>query len=420
MAEADSFDLEQYASKYPPHGRLVRLKFIASNSERLELEAIRILFRELKKGQNTSLYKEVFAMANGRIPEESLFDSEWVKGIESQGQLRHASLQGELENNRAQQITRSIQMSTKNLAEYYYGRGDFANALKYYKKILKVDTLNNLTLSEACLTICNTHVLLSEFEGVKHQIALSQQAPEAFSESNVVSRVKCYSGLAALVKGDYYEAAQEFSQISLDPEQDTKEAIGETLAFDDIALYGGLCGLATFSRAELESNIIKNEAFRKFLELVPEVREMIMDFYNSEYASSLSYLERMKPDLALDLYLSAHVEALCGEVRSKGLIQYCLPYRSVDMKAIANSFNTTTEPVLEELSALIEQGKIKARIDTEKKVLFRKNKNRKALAYKEAIATGEDVFAEVDAILLRMQLMRQNKYIGHRGSAPML
>uniref|UniRef100_A0A7S0BQL0 PCI domain-containing protein n=1 Tax=Rhodosorus marinus TaxID=101924 RepID=A0A7S0BQL0_9RHOD len=420
MAEADSFDLEQYASKYPPHGRLVRLKFIASNSERLELEALRILFRELKKGQNTSMYKDVFAMANGRISEESTFDSDWVKRIESQGQLRHASLQGELENNRAQQITRSIQMSTKNLAEYYHGRGDFANALKYYKKIVKVDNLNSLTLSEALLTICRTHVLLGDFDGVKLQIALLQQTPEAFSDSKLVSRVKCYSGLAALVKGDYYEAAQEFTQISLDPEQDSKEAIGETLAFDDIALYGGLCGLATFSRAELESNIIKNDAFRKFLELVPEVREMIMDFYNSEYAASLSYLERMKPDLALDLYLSAPVKALCGEVRSKGLIQYCQPYSSVDMRAIANSFNTTTEPILEELGALIAQGKIEARIDTENKVLFRKKKDRKALAYKEAIATGGDIFSEVDAMLLRMQLMRQNKYVGHRGLASML
>lgn len=65
------------------------------------------------------------------------------------------------------------------------------------------------------------------------------------------------------------------------------------------------------------------------------------------------------------------------------------------MRAIANSFNTTTEPVLEELAALIAQGKIEARIDTEKKVLFRKSKDRKALAYKEAIATGEHVFSEV-------------------------
>lgn len=128
----------------------------------------------------------------------------------------------------------------------------------------------------------------------------------------MVARVRCYSGLAAFVKGDYYEAAKEFSQIKLDPERDSKVAIEETLAFDDIALYGGLCGLATFTRAELETNIIKNEDFRKFLELVPEVREMIMDFYNSEYARSLSYLERMKHDLALDLYLSPHVDALCG------------------------------------------------------------------------------------------------------------
>ncbi len=40
----------------------------------------------------------------------------------------------------------------------------------------------------------------------------------------------------------------------------------------DIALYGGLCALASFDRAELKSRIISNITFREFLELAPEVR----------------------------------------------------------------------------------------------------------------------------------------------------
>ena len=45
----------------------------------------------------------------------------------------------------------------------------------------------------------------------------------------------------------------------------------EVLAPQDIATYGALCSLASFSRPEMKTRIIDNIAFREFLELMPEV-----------------------------------------------------------------------------------------------------------------------------------------------------
>ena len=50
---------------------------------------------------------------------------------------------------------------------------------------------------------------------------------------------------------------------------------------------GTLCALASFDRAELKAKVLDNANFRTFLELVPEVRELIHDFYHSRYASCL-------------------------------------------------------------------------------------------------------------------------------------
>ncbi|KAL0397858.1 UNVERIFIED_CONTAM: COP9 signalosome complex subunit [Sesamum calycinum] len=52
------------------------------------------------------------------------------------------------------------------------------------------------------------------------------------------------------------------------------------IAPQDVATYGSLCALASFDRAELKSKVIDNINFRNFLELVPEIRELINDFYN--------------------------------------------------------------------------------------------------------------------------------------------
>ena len=39
-----------------------------------------------------------------------------------------------------------------------------------------------------------------------------------------------------------------------------------------MALYGGLCALASFERSELKTRLIDNGSFRTLLELFPEVR----------------------------------------------------------------------------------------------------------------------------------------------------
>merc|ERR1712137_1438581 len=114
----------------------------------------------------------------------------------------------------------------------------------------------------------------------------------------------------------------------------------EVISAQDIALYGGLCALAAFDRAELRSKLIDNTGFRSYLELFPEVRELVHDFYASRYASCLAYLEKLKPDLMLDIHLHAHVGTLYEDIRSKALIQYFSPFVTVDMSRMAAAFNT--------------------------------------------------------------------------------
>ncbi|KAM6580206.1 hypothetical protein CsatA_003980 [Cannabis sativa] len=67
----------------------------------------------------------------------------------------------------------------------------------------------------------------------------------------------------------------------------------EVIAPQDVAIYGGLCALASFDRTELKAfnfsspgTKLDNLNFRNFLELVPEVRELINDFYSRVFQDS--------------------------------------------------------------------------------------------------------------------------------------
>ena len=48
-------------------------------------------------------------------------------------------------------------------------------------------------------------------------------------------------------------------------------AYGEVLSAQDVATWGSLCALATFTRRELKALVIDNLGFREYLETTPEV-----------------------------------------------------------------------------------------------------------------------------------------------------
>lgn len=105
-----------------------------------------------------------------------------------------------------------------------------------------------------------------------------------------------------------------------------------------------------------------------FLELEPQLRDIIHKFYESKYASCLKLLDEMKDNLLLDMYLAPHVPTLYTKIRNRALIQYFSPYMSADMRRMAEAFNTSVSALEDELMQLILDGQIQARIDSHNKV----------------------------------------------------
>lgn len=101
----------------------------------------------------------------------------------------------------------------------------------------------------------------------------------------------------------------------------------------------------------------------------------------------------LQDNLLLDMYLAPHVRTLYTQIRNHALIQvragdrsrvqghprvvdscvtsapqYFSPYVSADMHKMATAFNTTVAALEDELTQLILEGLINARIDSHSKV----------------------------------------------------
>ncbi|KAJ4777339.1 COP9 signalosome complex subunit 1 [Rhynchospora pubera] len=401
-AMGEPMDVEAYAAMYTGRTKILRLLFIADkcDNEAMNLEALRMAYDEIKKGEDTSLHREVASKIRGRLGPKYNVDTAWVDSVEKRAMLRKEKLENELNGYRTNLIKESIRMGYNDYGEFYYTHGLLSDAFKSYVRTRDYCTTSK-HIVQMCMHVLLVSIELGQYSHVANYVSKAENTPDPLP-AVTQAKLKCASGLAFLETKKYKLAARKFIETGYELGNNYSEVI----APQDVGLYGGLCALASFDRTELKTKVIDNVGFRNFLELVPEVRELINDFYASRYASCLEYLEKLKANLLLDIHLHEHVEALYTEIRHKAIIQYTVPFISVDLHNMADAFKTSVGGLEKELEALITNGQIQARIDSHNKILYARHADQRKATFQRVLQTGGEFEREVKSMLLRANLVK--------------
>uniref|UniRef100_A0A287TP26 Uncharacterized protein n=1 Tax=Hordeum vulgare subsp. vulgare TaxID=112509 RepID=A0A287TP26_HORVV len=230
-----------------------------------------------------------------------------------------------------------------------------------------------------CMHVILVSIELGQFAHVVNYVSKAEQTPDTL-DAAIVAKLRAAAGLANLETKKYKLAACKFLETG--PELGSNYS--EVIAPQDVAVYGALCALASFDHLELKSKVIDNINFRNFLELVPEVRELVNDFYANRYGSCLEHLEKLKPNLLLDIHLREHLETLYNDIRHKAIVQYTIPFISVDLNTMASAFKSSVSMLEKELAALITENKIQARIDFHNKILCARHADQRNATFLQA------------------------------------
>ncbi|KAF2076541.1 hypothetical protein CYY_002155 [Polysphondylium violaceum] len=394
---SSEFDLENYINNYSGNTKINRLIFIAEHCKPLEAEAYQMAAKEVQKTPNYELYKTIVGKSHGILS----LDSAWVDNMAKKNLAQLDKLDSDLNTAKANMVKDSIRLAQNELGEFYYKSGDYPNAMKSF-----VRTRDYCTTSKNILTMC-FNIIKVGIENVNYShvityVTKAEQSPDLDNASR--AKLNSCMGLANLHLSKYKPAAKKFIETPFEQ----ANVFSDVLSQQDIAIYGGLCALATFDRSELKKKVIDDPTFKQFMELVPEVRELINDFYNSKYGSCLSYLDKLKPSLLLDVHLFEHVEVLYSKIRSKSLIQYFSPYVSVDLNVMATAFNTTVQSLEKEISKLIMDDSIQARIDSHNKRLYARKTDQRTSTFEKTIQVGNDFQNSTNNLLLRLEMLNNN------------
>uniref|UniRef100_A0A8C1TAA3 PCI domain-containing protein n=1 Tax=Cyprinus carpio TaxID=7962 RepID=A0A8C1TAA3_CYPCA len=427
VVENPTLDLEQYASSYSGLMRIERLQFIADHCPQLRVEALKMALSFVQRTFNVDVYEEIHrklteatrdvqgvpdAVPEGAVEPPPL-DTAWAESTRKKALLKLEKLDTDLKNYKGNSIKESIRRGHDDLGDHYLDCGDLSNALKCYSR-----ARDYCTSAKHSLT---THPNNLNAESTPE---IAEQRGERDSQNQaVLTKLKCAAGLAELASRKYKPAAKCFLQASFDHCD-----FPELLSPSNVAVYGGLCALATFDRQELQRNVISSSSFKLFLELEPQVRDIIFKFYESKYASCLKMLDEMKDNLLLDMYLAPHVRTLYTQIRNRALIQYFSPYVSADMNKMAVAFNTTVAALEDELTQLILEGLINARIDSHSKaglhslicyphmsfsgtILYARDVDQRSTTFEKSLQMGKEFQRRAKAMILRAAVLRNQIHV---------
>ncbi|KAI8617778.1 26S proteasome subunit RPN7-domain-containing protein [Chytriomyces sp. MP71] len=439
VAESD-FEIETYLSQYTGHTRIQRLEFISEASPSLAREALTLALAEVKATTlNTTKHNAIVLRLNADLGASVKHDQVWVEDTARLARFRLDKLDAELKNYKSNLIKESIRMGHQDLGDHFYYCGDLASALKCYSRTRDYCSTPKHIL-DMCLNVIKVSIEQRNFSHVQSYVIKAESTPNPSTGSTsssamasapttsnapsaaaadaarllLAAKLKACMGLVHLDAGKYKSAARTF--LGVGPEIIGKYTeVGSTrvLSGADIANYISLLALATFDRADIKSKLLDSSSFKQFLELAdPSLRENVLGgFYAAQYGVCLDALEKLKTNFLLDMYLNSHVPHLYNLIRRRAIVAYILPFEAVNMHKMSTQFGGSVSQLETEIAQLIGEGVVKARIDSHNKLLRVNKSDDRASLFDKTLQMGEEYAKQVQFVLLRTSLMRQDLYV---------
>lgn len=404
--ETPKFDLDSYLSNYAGRTRYARLYLIGTTSTVLASEALKAAVTEAKTGHDVERYTSAIAALKPHLApgdEDGVLDQAWVEKIEKQNKAESNRLEAELKGYKNNLIKESIRMGNEDLGAHYHAIGDLNSATKAYGRMRDYCT-TPAHIASTSFRVIEVAIDQNNWLAVQSSVhKIRNLQLKADDDAKSQPRTQAAMGLSLLHSGEYRDAALGF--LNTDPSLGDK--YNEVLTSNDVAVYGGLCALASMDREELQTRVLDNASFRNFLEMEPHIRRAINFFCSAKYAQCLDILEAYHADYLLDLHLQRHVSKLYALIRTKSIVQYFAPFSRVTLDSMAKTFakSDAHPPIEDELVELISTGTLKAKIDLEHRVLIADRVDVRSEVHREALESVKRFKKDAHLKLMRMEFL---------------
>ena len=403
----------------------LRLAHVSTHCPPLARQSLTLAIAAAKKGKDVQLYSRLHDIAS-RLGFAHLAqaDMKWMRQQEEANRRELTRLEGELKGYKNNLIRESIRMGQEDLATHLLLTGgpvpDPSNPQSHSSAGYNAAYQAFGKMRDYCTT--PTHVasmtLRLAYTAVLMAVSAQQTGSSpvmhlnsALANANRIRTVGVKEeemakltpimhagiGIANLGLGAYRDAAIAF--LATPHDYATAGSVHGTdftravASGNDVAIYGGLCALATMSRDDLQTHVLGGP-FRTFLELEPHMRKAISLYTTAKYQACLDTLRHYHADWSLDVFLGPHLDRLLARIREKSLTAYFSSFSEVSLASLASTFPPTSsspDAMEEEIVSMIESGMLDARLDVVNGILVAPRKETRGATHADAQAAAEGV-----------------------------
>ncbi|KAI4197095.1 MAG: hypothetical protein LQ346_003073 [Caloplaca aetnensis] len=425
VRDLPKFDLDAYIANYKGKTRFARLLHIGTISTLLAPEALRYAVAEAKQGRDIRRYDAAVSAIREIMPGDRnvTADVAWKEKVQKQIKAESDRLETELKGYKNNLIKESIRMGYDDLGQHYHRTGELVESVKAFGRMRDFCTTPSHVVVMN-LRLISVSIDQGNWLAVQTNVQKLRSPGQQFAEAQrLAAKLSAAMGLALLASGSYREAAQEF--IDTDPrmtharldDPTDEEAFNEVMTPNDVAVYGGLCALASMDRTDLQKKILENNKFRSYLELEPHIRRAITFFVSSKFSLCLSILDSYRSDYMLDIHLQQHLGELYSQIRSKAIQQYFVPFSCATFAALGAAFDTDEQTIEQELTDMVKRGSLDARIDLVDRVLVARTLEARRNVHEHALQMAKEYERTAHLRILRTEIIHAVLEVADKGKA---
>ena len=172
----------------------------------------------------------------------------------------------------------------------------------------------------------------------------------------------------------------------------------EILSYEDIVFYTVVLAVVSLDRPALMEQVVDNPDILATIDTTEGLRDMLTSLTNCEYGAFFKALAQMSDRIHGDMLLYPHFRYYLKQARIVVYSQYLQSYKSVSLQNMSGVFGVSVDFLDEELSGLISEGFVAAKIDRVDWVVHTTRPDPKNAAYQHVVKMGDHVLNKLQKL----------------------
>ncbi|KAH7830793.1 putative PCI domain containing protein [Monocercomonoides exilis] len=401
VSELLGMSVSDYLAQYKGHMQTERIELISSNLKGIPDTFLKNAYNELKDGYNPDKF-ENFCKKARMLGCSLAVNNTMTDGMKEKAKAELDRLTEDLSTYKGKLEREGTYLTHVKLGEHALSMGDWKAAQANFAASSNYTSGLKEQL-EVCVNLIRSGVYGHNPSLIYNAVSKIGSAPLDMSEQDhrVISSIaQCGAGIVYLWNEDYFQAARCLLECTIDIEGH----FNEFLTCTDIAIIAALCTLASFSRQHMKNNVIHNTTFHKMTENVPEMKEAIDAYYQRDFKRCLSNVSEFKQTIRVIPLLEPFAAKLLSRIFVSCAKCYIQPFKVVDLKQMADEFNTTLEDIEKKVTQLVMNGEVQAMVDTHNHRLISRTSNFRSETLSSSAESIKELVSQMEMELLYMNV----------------